>query len=113
MSLAVESATVPCGFWPGAQKKVLGLVGGLAAGDAADAPIAPKTSKLNRLSSRRAFIRRPPRSIGGRLVPRVAFLKPLAVVTQCGNGRSRRRSARRAGPDAVRGDRVPRPARPE
>src|ERR1700751_5310602 len=40
-SLAVESATEPCGFWPGAQKKCFGLVRSKLRDEAADAPSAP------------------------------------------------------------------------
>src|SRR5579864_9651149 len=45
-SLAVESATEPCGFWPGAQKKCFGLVRFELRDEAADAPSAPvRTAK--------------------------------------------------------------------
>src|SRR5581483_4336600 len=40
-SLAVESATEPCGFWPGAQKKCFGFVRSELRDEAADAPSAP------------------------------------------------------------------------
>src|SRR5205807_6405193 len=64
-SLAVESATVPCGFWPGAQKKCFGFVRSVVRDDAVDAPsitarIASTTNTPARRARDRALFMFPP-----------------------------------------------------
>src|SRR5436309_5388328 len=57
-SLAVESATVPCGFWPGAQKKCFGFVRLVVRDDAVDDPgVTARITSTTSTPARRARVR--------------------------------------------------------
>src|SRR2546430_5057567 len=57
-SLAVEAATVPCGFWPGAQKKCFGFVRSVVRDDAVDAPsVTARITSTTSTPARRARVR--------------------------------------------------------